>query len=289
VESLRTAELKARIAETATRTVRKEESTLKITARKAEEGIRMNTEEIGMVEEGTSAAGEAMGTTGEEARVAAVATKMAAPRADQDQEQANFVGQVQRLIQALQGDATLLALVAKRKVTPETLTAGLTLITTFNDKRALRQEAMGSLRAAGGTQAVAFGVAKLAVTDYRESVRLAYPGDKALQKSLGLSERVPKDQEKFMVYATTCATTAKKAPHAKALEDTGFEIAGYESKVSAFSTARASFLRAEIDAKSATAARDEAFKSLKTWVASLHRAIRLALKTRPDLLATLGL
>ena len=59
-----------------------------------------------------------------------VATDTTAAKADQDQEQANFVGEVQQLIQALQGDAKLLALVAKRKVTPEKLTAGLALITT---------------------------------------------------------------------------------------------------------------------------------------------------------------
>lgn len=262
----------------------------------AGKGFRMNEEETRTVAEGTGTVrgstrmvGEATETTGEGTSTAAVATKTAVPKADQDQEQANFVGEVQRLIQTLQGDATLMALVGKRKVTPEKLTAGLALIATFNDKRALRQEAIGSLRAAGSAQTNGFEEAKRAVTDYRESVRLAYPGDKALQQSLGLSERVPKDQEKFLVYATTCATTAKKAPHTTSLEDTGFEIAGYESTINVFSTARASFLRAEVSAKSATAARDEAFKALKTWTASCYRAIRLALKVRPDLLATLRL
>lgn len=242
----------------------------------------MNTEEIGTVE-------ESLRTTGEEVGTAQVAKKTAAPRADQDQQQANFAGEVARQVQAVLGSPETATLVAKRKYDQAKLAAGQALVTTFQDKRALRQEEIGNLRAAGSVQTSGFEEAKTAVTDYRESVRLAYPGDKALQQSLGLSERVPKDQEKFLIYASTCAATAKKAPHAKSLEDTGFELAGFESTIAAFSTARTSFLLAEQAAKSATVARDDAFKALKTWAVSFHRALKLALKARPDLLKPLGL
>lgn len=211
------------------------------------------------------------------------------PRVDQDQKQANFAGEVGRQVQVVLDSPETAALVTKRKYDTARLAAGLALVTAFETKRATRQEALGGLRTAGGALTEGFGKAKVAVTDYRESGRLAYPGDKALQQSLGLSERVPQDQEKFLVYAHTCATTAKKAPHAKALDDTGFEITGYDSALAAFATVRTHFLLAEQTAKSATLGRDEAFKALKTWAQSFRRAARLALKARLDLLGPLGL
>ncbi len=249
----------------------------------------MNGEEVETAGVDSNTMVETENLTGEEAKTIAAAKKTVVARADQDQEQANFTGEVARQVQAVLDSPETAVLVAKRSYDTAKLAAGLALVTAFETKRATRQEALGGLRTAGGALTEGFSKAKIAVTDYRESVRLAYPGDKALQQSLGLSERVPQDQEKFLVYTHTCAATAKKAPHAKALDDTGFEITGYDSTLATFATARTNFLLAEQTAKSATVARDGAFKALNTWAQSFRRAARLALKARPELLNPLGL
>ncbi len=225
----------------------------------------------------------------EETNTEVLVKKTVVSRADQDQEQANFAGEVARQVQGVLGSPETAALVARRSYDATKLAAGLALVTALTATRATRQETLGNLRATGEARTDGFSKAKAAVTDYRESVRLAYPGDKALQQSLGLSERVPQDQEKFLIYARSCAMTAKKAPHAQALEDTGFELVGYESTIAAFATARTHFVVAEQAAKSATLGRDEAFKQLKTWATSFRRATRLALKAHPELLTPLGL
>ena len=217
-------------------------------------------------------------TTESETQTTEVVKKTAVPRADQDQLQANFVGEVAREVQVLQQSPESLAKMAKRNYDAAKLNAGLVLVAVFQAKRAARQEKLGGLRAAGGTVIESFSTAKGAVTEYRESVRLAYPDDKAMQQILGVNERVPQDQEKFLVYATTCATTAKKAPYATALEEVGFELSVYESTIAAFDTARTHLTVAEQEAKDATAARDTAFNTLKKWAQSFRRALRLALK-----------
>lgn len=224
-----------------------------------------------------------------EDKMTSTEAKTVKPKADQDQVQTNYVGEVERRILAVQQNPETAALVAKRMFNAEKLTEGLGLVAAFQGELSERQQTLGQVRGASAALTTGLDEAKAAVTEFRESVRLAYPGDRALQQTLGVTERVPQDQEKFLLYARTCAATAKKAPYAQALTAAGFEITAYESKIDAFATARTDFLLAEQAAKSATVARDDAFKVLKTWAVSFHRALKLALKARLDLLKPLGL
>ena len=205
-------------------------------------------------------------------------TKTTVERADQDEVQANFAGEVAQQIQVVQQRPEVAAAMAKRSYTTAKIAEGTELVDAFQAKRATRQEKLGNQRAASEALASGFSAAKQALTEYRESVRLAYPNDKAQQQALGINERVPQDREKLIVYANTCATTAKKAPYAQALTEIGFDLAAFESAIAAFATARTDFKVAEQEAQAATADRNAAFQALKTWTQSFRRALRLALK-----------
>lgn len=224
-----------------------------------------------------------------EMQTAETKVKKPAPRNNQDQIQTNYAGEVERQIGAILQNAETLALVTARGYDTVKLGVGQAKIGAFQAKVNTKQLTLGDLQKAASENKNAFATAKSKVTDLRESVRIAYPKDKAVQQAFGLTDRVPQDQEKFLSYARVGAETAKQAAYAPALQGVGFDSVAYESTIEAFARARATLTVAEQRAKEATAERDSVFQELKDWTQPFRRAVKLALKTRPDLLTPLGL
>ena len=129
--------------------------------------------------------------------------------AEQDQEQMNFVGEVDKCIRTLEQNDEALALVAKRDVTPATLTEGKALIAAYQASFTTREQMIGSITERTATVSSGWDGMKEAVTEFRDTVRLAFPKDKAAQQALGATGKVPQDQERFLILARACATTAK--------------------------------------------------------------------------------
>ena len=215
--------------------------------------------------------------------------KSVVPKADQDQIQANDAGEVERQIEAVLQSPETAALVAGRGYDAKKLRVGSGLVASFQEKVNVRQQEMGSLQGGSATLKAATGDLKLKVADLRESARVAYPKDPAARQALGATEKVPQDQEKLLVYARTCAEAARKAHHAAALREVGFDSGGFDAAISAFAGARVAATVAEQSAKRATAERDAAYRELKDWAQPFRRIVKLALKARPDLLTPLGL
>jgi chromosome segregation ATPase len=218
-----------------------------------------------------------------------VKTKAPRVRTDQDQLKANYTGEIERQIAAIRQSSEVAALVAARGLTGEKLEIGQEKVLAFQATVNAKQQGLGSLQRSSLALKEAFAGAKLKVSDLRESVRIAYPKDKAAQQALGATEKVPGDQEKFLSYARTCGNAAKQAPYAAALDEVGFDSAAYDTALEAFANARATFTVAELGSKQTTVERDVAFQDVKDRAQPFRRMIKLALKARPDLLTPLGL
>lgn len=210
-------------------------------------------------------------------------------RTDQDQLKANYAGEVERQIAAILLSADTAMLVAARGLTAEKLAVGQAKVAAFQATVNAKQQGLVSIQSASAALKETFAEAKRRVTDLRESARIAYPKDTAAQQRLGATAKVPGDQEMFLSAARAYGNVARQESHATALLEVGFDSVAYETALEAFAAARAAFTVSEQSRKQATATRNAAFQELKDWAQPFRRAVKLALKTHPELLKPLGL
>ena len=133
------------------------------------------------------------------------------------------------------------------------------------------------------------GCIKDGLTEFRDTVRLAFPKDKAAQQALGATGKVPQDQEKFLILVRACAAAAKTPGYAQKLVQKGYDSDAFESLIEDFASNRAALAATNQSAQGATAQRTADFKAVQDWSQTFYGALKLALKNRPDLLGPLGL
>ncbi len=218
-----------------------------------------------------------------------ITKKPRAPRSQQDQIQANEAETLANQLQAVKQHPEIAALLAQRSYDTPKIGEGQALAVAFQQAFNKRQGLIATTREQAATLATDFSTGKDVLSELRESGRIAFPGDRAAQEKLGIRQRPPQDQEKFLVFARACAAAATTEPYKSALTAVGFNPQKLVTALDALTDCRAGFINSEQEAKSATAERDAAFLALKKWSQPFYRAIRLALKSRPDLLTPLGL
>ncbi|MCX6366350.1 MAG: hypothetical protein NTX57_06515 [Armatimonadetes bacterium] len=217
------------------------------------------------------------------------ATKKKKTFAEQDQEQMNLVGEVDKCIRTLEQSAEALTLVAKRDVTLTTLAEGKAWIAAYQASFTVREQKLGAITEKTALVSSGWEGIKDGLTEFRETVRLAFPKDKAAQQALGATGKVPQDQEKFLILVRACAATAKTPGYAEKLVQKGYDSDAFENLVEDFASNRAALAATNQSAQGATAQRTADFKAVQSWSQSFYRALKLALKNRPDLLGPLGL
>ena len=214
------------------------------------------------------------GTAGEQA------AKTKAPRRtpeEQDQEIQNYINEArQRIQQALETPAVLAALLPLGFSTGR-ITEGLTLADAAVTKFAARQQALGEESQSIAAVGVALSAAQSGFVRFREAIRIA-TADKTIQTALGITGRVPRDGEKFLTAIQATLKTAQQAPYAALVGSVGYDapaLAALSALGDSFATARRQSAEAQARAKAATATRNEAVKTLRTFTNPFYRALRL--------------
>ena len=178
-------------------------------------------------------------------------------KADQDQIIANFIGDLEANLDALDGDTALSALMAKRGFGEPKKTEGRGLLNAY--------------------------------ADFRGTVRTTYT-DADTRKALGVAGLVPVDSEKSLTLAEVGYSAAAQIPYAVALKGFGFDAAERATSLATltvFKAAREAHRGAIAAAKPATRERDDAYKVALKWNRDLLRMAKITLRERLDLLAKL--
>ncbi len=210
-------------------------------------------------------------------------------KTDQDQVIANFIGDMEANLDALDTDAELAALMAKRGFKEPKCANGRALLTGLKTAFQGRQVALGT-QGEKATASDADGkVARDKYADFRTTVRTAFT-DSDTRKALGVSGLVPVDTEKFLTLAEAGYNVATQDAYAGPLEELGFdadEQAASLATLTVFRATRTTHQAAIAAAKAATKERDDAYKLALKWNSALNRMAKIALRERPDLLARL--
>jgi len=118
--------------------------------------------------------------------------------------------------------------------------------------------------------------ARAGLADFRKIARQVFKDNANAQSNVGVTGRVPDDEEKFLTFATAAYESAlSHSTYLTALSRRGYAQAALQAE-----QAKA--------AVRATTLRDEA-KSLDAWWAEFRAVAQVVLKDRPDLLGLLGL
>ena len=210
-------------------------------------------------------------------------------KADQDQVIANFIGDMEANLDALDTDAELAALMAKRGFKEPKLAQGRTLLTTLKTAFQARQVALGTQGEKATASETEEKAARAKYADFRTTVRTAFT-DADTRKALGVSGLVPVDTEKFLTLAEAGYNAATQDAYVGPLAELGFdgdEQAASLATLTAFRATRTTHQAAIAAAKAATKERDDAYKLALKWNSALNRMAKIALRERPDLLARL--
>ena len=215
--------------------------------------------------------------------------KGAVDRADQDQIIANFIGNMEGNLDALDGDPELAERMAKRGFVETRREEGRGALGELKATFQTRQVKLGTQGEKATLSDVAEKVAQTKYADFRGTVRTAFTAPDT-RRALGVSGSVPKDTEKFLTLAETGYNAAAQAPYIAPLEGYGLdatERAASLASLTAFRAAREGHRSAIASAKAATKERDDAYKVALKWNRDLLRMAKIALRDRPDLLAKL--
>ena len=210
-------------------------------------------------------------------------------RADQDQIISNFTGDMEANLDALDTDAELAALMAKRGFNEPKLAQGQALLTTLKTAFQARQVALGTQGEKATASETEEKAARDKYADFRTTVRTAF-ADSDTCKALGVSGLVPVDTEKFLTLAEAGYNAATQDAYVGPLAELGFdgdEQAASLATLTAFRATRTTHQAAIAAAKAATKERDDAYKLALKWNSALNRMAKIALRERPDLLARL--
>lgn len=201
----------------------------------------------------------------------------------------NFIAAAKQALTVAKETPEILALLTPRGYTLAKLTEGLTKQAKAEASFAARQAAMGAEVQAQQTLDSARTLANTALNDFRQTVRAATknPADR---EALGVLGRIPADTDKLVLSARTSYTNARKEPFKTLLAAYGYDDTGLsaaEATVTALEAARTQRSIAASTSVSATATRNTDATDLEDWLRSFQRITKVALRTRPDLLAQL--
>lgn len=201
-------------------------------------------------------------------------------RAEQDTRIENDITEAKRLLAEIQASPSLLAFAQEKGFDRTRLTDGATLIAAAQHAYTARQTALGQMHTAAVALPTAHTAAYRAYVEFRETVRMNLP-NRTDQQALGVTGKIPQDNDNFLTRARAGIEAAQEAPYAPILSKAGYNQAGLtalESILSAFATAKTAYTTAVGQAITATKARDDAYTTMRTFSLPLQRLRRLAQK-----------
>jgi hypothetical protein len=215
-------------------------------------------------------------------------TKAPRDNALQSKRLANDIALAEQLIHSVLGQPGLLLALAPIGFNETELNVGLGFFRTAQEKFNARQEALSIATETKTTRDHALEFAKNEFMAYRQTVQVNYRG--ADRANLGASGAMAADIEKFRTNARSAYTAASKSPYIEVLAKYGFTperftlALGTLDELAATDSACKS---AQGSARAATEERDIAGNALTTWLTKFRKLSRIALKSRPELLALL--
>ena len=127
----------------------------------------------------------------------------------------------------------------------------------------------------------------------RKIARAVFKDNATAQGNLGVTGRVPDDQEKFLTLASAAyASALSHSTYMTALARRGYNqeaIEAEQARLEAVTQTNSAHETAKAAAVRATTERDAAAKALDDWWAEFRAVAQVALKDRPDFLGLLGL
>jgi len=214
-------------------------------------------------------------------------------RASQDQALANKINQYRTSLTSAQGNAELVTLLQPRGYDGEALAAGLSLCDAAQAAFNARQDAQAAQKQAAKAAGAADEAARAGFNDFRKIARAVFKDNASAQGNLGVTGRVPDDQEKFLTLASAVYTSAlSHSTYMTALARRGYDQAAIEAeqaRLDAVTQTNSAHETAKAAAVRATSDRDAAAKALDDWWAEFRAVAQVALKDRPDFLGLLGL
>jgi hypothetical protein len=212
-------------------------------------------------------------------------------RSQQDQETANLITESAELIGTIRADAEIAAIMGERGYSVERLDEGSALQAAAQSAFNTRQTALAEQKQATANLQAKETEARRTYQDFRETARAIFTTD-AERVYLGLKGEVKKDLEKFITQARASYDGAKAAPYITKLASYGFPLTSITAAIAgldqleAANTAQNQAIGA---AKGGTSSRIKAVEGLAAWVSQLRKIAKVALRSRPDLLAKLKL
>jgi hypothetical protein len=219
-------------------------------------------------------------------------TKPKRERRDQDQEMADRITVALEILNIVQMDSELAALLAGRGYDAAKMAEGLSKQQAAQSAFSARQQAIAAQREATAKVTEAWAKAQQAYSDFRDTARGIFK-DPTAQGALGLTGKVLRDQEKFITQAKSGYEAALATPgYLSELAKYGFPesaIRSAQASLDALLTADAAQEAAKAAATRATQTRDEAMADLDAWLSQFRAIAKVATRSRPDLAKKLGI
>ena len=215
------------------------------------------------------------------------------PRGPNNRRLAETLGRHHARLTALAADPEAAALAASRGYSAARLADGLALADAALAAYAARDAGTGARTAAAATLRQHEAATHRLADDLRSTLRALYDGQTAHLETLGVARPRPADdRDAFLTETRATLASARRAPYAAALADTGVPTADLDALGAALdglTAAAATHGSARGQSATSTASRDEAYDALQAWMTRLRRLLRPAFRDAPAVAARLGL
>ncbi|MBC8126209.1 MAG: hypothetical protein H8M99_03540 [Gloeobacteraceae cyanobacterium ES-bin-144] len=212
-------------------------------------------------------------------------------RSAQDKMIGAYITDAKKFLNVAATDAEIRPILEAHGYGDEEFTLGNALAKTASDAFEGRASGMGHQKLTGTALIAAIKTAREDYAAFREIARASFP-DEAERLALALTGGVPHDTSRFITIAETSYNAATKEPYAAKITKRGYSAERLASLLQGLndltgtSGNQDTALGAAIDD---TAARDEAYENLKSFMKELKGTARGALRGNPGLLAKLEL
>lgn len=210
------------------------------------------------------------------------------PRADYDQKLANDLAAAKTLITSALKDPAVLA---KLSYKASELNKGLALQVAAQAAFNNRQKKVGEEAAMQKTRDELLKTVKAKYIDLRTAVTTSELPESAYTP-LGATGRVPVDLQKLVTVLRGVYAAAQSPEYLTLLETRNYSAASLAADLQEaedLEKAHGAFQEAERETKVATALRDKAGKTLRTWIGKFRKQAKRDAKKHPEVLAKLAL
>ena len=217
--------------------------------------------------------------------------KPRAPRATQDQADANLINTYRIRLIAVQGHGEAVAQLTPRGFDSAGLAEGLAACDTAQTRFNAREIAADNKRIAAKVLKAADTAARAGYAGFSRIAAKVFKDNPTAKAAVVIPSRQIQDQDKFLTFVEGAYNTAmSRSTYQAALNKRGYTADALQSelaKLKAWSKASADYEAAVQASNRTTAERKAAVKALQAWWAEFYATAQVALKDRPDLLGLL--